>query len=433
MQHSAWSSHRVAQYYIICRHLAKRQKILGLFLILVIGALPIFCVAQNVDSMVLRARQFAFDDHNFAAAAATLQPISDTTRDTELLAFLGRIYAWNKQPDSARSVLHKAIRLNASYMESYLALADMETWEGNYDTALQVVLRGLIPDSSNKDLLLRKARILYYKKDYKQALAVADTLLQIDKGNTEARVLVARIRDNVSKNRIGVKYDYIYFDKQFPQPWQYLSLDYSYQSKVGSVTARLNYANRFGKDALQYEVEAYPIFSRRFYGYVNVAHSSDAGVFPRWKLGGSLFANLPSAYEAELGVRHLSFDNSTFIFTAYIGKYIRNFLFGARTYLSPGNGTVSATYNFSARYYYGGVDDFVGANAGVGISPDDRQINVQLNSLYRLKTYRGELLVRHAFRKLNVFLLNVSLAQQEYLPMTSGLMLQGGIGYIRRF
>jgi YaiO family outer membrane protein len=86
-----------------------------------------------------------------------------------------------------------------------------------------------------------------------------------------------------------------------------------------------------------------------------------------------------------------------------------------------------------ARYYYGGIDDYIGLNIGAGISPDDRRVNIQLNSAYKLRTYTAELTLRHAIRKLNVVVLNLSILNQEYLPGTIGNQFQAGVGYIRRF
>jgi YaiO family outer membrane protein len=85
-------------------------------------------------------------------------------------------------------------------------------------------------------------------------------------------------------------------------------------------------------DGLQYELESYPRFSKTFYAYANIGYSDNVGVFPKWKAGASLYANLPKAFEAELGIRYLYFNSAAYIYTLYIGKYYKSFLFG--TYIS---------------------------------------------------------------------------------------------------
>jgi YaiO family outer membrane protein len=413
-------------------HIERKLFAFVVFLTAYLSALNVY--AQNADSLITLARKEAFDKQNYPLAISLVKTAINTqTSNIEAMVFLGRLYTWNKQPDSARHLFNTALKQDPGYIDAIVAYTDLEYWEKNYDTALQVLQQGLSIDSINKDLLLRKAQILYDKKEYKAALGVVDTLLQNDKGNTNARLLAERIRDNVSKNRVGIKYDYIYFDKQFPNPWHYLSLDYTYQSKAGAFTARINYANRFNTNGLQYEAEAYPIISRRFYGYLNVGYSDNIGVFPKWKAGASLYSNLPKAFEAELGIRYLYFNSNTFIYTAYLGKYLGSFLIGARTYLAPSKTNIAENYSGIIRYYYGGIDDYIGLMAGAGISPDDRQTNVQLNNSYKLKTYRVELTARKAIRKLNVLVFNASFINQEYLPKTVGNQIQVGLGYIRRF
>ncbi len=390
--------------------------------------------AQSADSLLAAARKAAFDRQDYPEAIRLVQHARSTDpNNPETLVFLGRLHTWNKEPNSARRYLLAARQAIPPLADAFAASADLEYWEKNYDTALSLAQQGLALDGANAELMLRKAQILFEQKDYAAALGVADTLLRTNRGNIQARSLAERIRDHASKHRLGLKYDYIYFDKQFPDPWNYLSLDYTYQSKAGAFTARINYANRFRTDGLQYEVEAYPVLSRRFYAYLNVGYAEKAGVFPRWKGGASLFANLPRAFEAELGLRYLYFDRDAFIYTAYLAKYLGSFLIGARTYLAPGESNISESYSILARYYFGGVDDFVGIAAGAGVSPDDRQTNVQLNTDYRLKSYRGELTARKAIRKLNVLVLNASIMNQEYLPNTVGNQIQVGLGYIRRF
>lgn len=389
--------------------------------------------AQDQDSLIAKARRFAYE-HNYNKATEILKPLVAAKGDPELLVLLGRIYSWDKQADSARTILGKVISQNKSYIDAYCALSDLEFWEKKYDTALLVTRQGLLQDSTNTELLIREARILYNQSDYRQALLVIGKLQALAPGNMEARILAGQIRDKISPNRIGIKYDYVHFNKQFPDPWHYISLDYTLKHKSGTYTARINYANRFASDGIQYELEAYPVLSRRFYMYLNAAYSDNAGVFPKWKSGVSLFANLPAAFEAELGIRHLYFTSDAFIFTAAMGKYVNRFLLQARAYLSPSGQNMSSTYSLSGRYYYGiGGDNYVGLNVGAGISPDDRLINIQLNNSYQLKTYRAELTFRGAVRQLNVFTFNIALASQEYRPMTYGQMLQAGLGYIRRF
>lgn len=390
--------------------------------------------AQNADSFYAEARKKAFDDKDYSTAIAlSKRALAIAPSYTEITVFLGRLYAWDKKPDSARIYFEEALRKQPAPEDAYVAYADFEYWNDNNDASLAVSDKGLVHYPGSVPLLLTKAKVHFAKRDFPTAAVLADTVLSIDRNNAEARNLAAQMRDNVSKNRIGIKYDYVHFDKQFPDPWQLASIDYTRQTRAGSFTARVNYANRFNRTGLQYELESYPRFSRTFYGYLNVGYSEEVGVFPKWRAGASLFTNLPKAFESELGIRYLYFNSDVLVYTAYLGKYFRSFLFGARTFLTPHANNISQAYIVMMRYYYGSIDDYVGLNLGAGVSPDDRRVNVQLNSAYKLRSYNAELTFRHVIRRLNVITANVSVLNQEYLPNTIGNQLQLGLGYIRRF
>lgn len=388
----------------------------------------------TAEGLFTTARKEAFDNKDYDAAIIHAQKaLRIDPKYTDITIFLGRLYGWKDMPDSARYYLSLAIENAPNYADAYAAYADLELWNDNKERSLELVNTGLSNDPESVPLQMRKAKVLNSMREYKAAIGIIDTLLSIDPKNTDARALASQIRDNVSKNRIGIKYDYIHFDKQFPDDWQLFSIDYTRQTKQGPITARVNYANRFGNSGLQYELEAYPKISKTFYGYLNIGYSEDVNVLPKWRAGASLYANLPKAFETELGIRYLYFNSDVFIYTLYLGKYYNNFLFGARTYVTPASSNIAQSYSVLVRYYYKGVDDYIGLSAGAGLSPDDRRINVQLNSNYKLRTYTTELTVRHAIKRLNIIMFNASLLNQEYLPETIGNQIQVGVGYIRRF
>ena len=183
-------------------------------------------------------------------------------------------------------------------------------------------------------------------------------------------------------------------------------------------------------------MDAYPRISKTFYTYVNAGYSDNVGVFPQWRGGFSLYANLPKSFEGELGVRYLKFSGDpTWIYTAYLGKYYKSWLFSGRTYLTPSSfsNSVSASYSIAARYYYGGVDDWFGGTLGYGISPDDRFNSIQINSKVRLVSYKAGLSFKKKITKFSVLSLAGSWFNQEYLPQTTGNQYQFSIGWLYRF
>ena len=204
---------------------------------------------------------------------------------------------------------------------------------------------------------------------------------------------------------------------------------------MGSIIGFINYANRFNSNGVQYEIDAYPHISKTFYAYVSGAYSGDVGIFPQSRVGFSLYANLPSSFEGDVGFRYLHFTGDTWIYTASVGKYIGDFWLNFRTYLTPSNSSISQSYTFKARYYTGGADDYLSLGIGTGISPDDPRNIILLNggNNYKLISNNVSAAWYHSFKRLNVFFITASLDNQEYQFNTRGNQLDIGVGYLRRF
>jgi YaiO family outer membrane protein len=406
-------------------------------LLLLLISIPCFLSAQDStssDGLFQMARKAAFDEKNYPKAIDySKRALSISPKYTDIRVFLGRLFTWSDQYDSAKATFEYTLSYDATSEDAVSAYTDLEYWNDHNESALRIVEGGLKHHANSENLLVRKAKVLIAMRKFREAVTTTDQILKINKNNTEARALAARIKDALAKNSIGISYSYTSFDKQFADPWHIASFDYGRQTKLGSLAARVNYANRFKQSGVQYEADAYPHINKTFYSYLSFGYSDDVGVFPKYRAGFSLYANLPKSFEAEAGVRYLYFTDATYIYTLYLGKYYESWLFSARTYLTPGSSNISQSYNATARYYFGGADDFISANIGYGISPDDASQAILLSSTYKLISTRGSLAYKKTFAKLNVFGLNAGWVNQEYLPKTKGNQFDIGISYQRRF
>ena len=391
----------------------------------------------SADGLLVMARKAAFDDKNYELAKERLyKALRISPGYADIRVFLGRIHTWTKEYDSARYYFTSVLKVNPGYADASVALADLEYWNDDNKKSLQVADSALTYHPESEDLWVRKARVLNAMRRFAEAQTAVDHVLKIDRNNTEARSLADRIKESSTKNKIGLSYDYVSFDKQFSDPWHLASFDYTRTTGIGSVTGRINYANRFKDNGVQYEMEAYPHLSKTFYTYMSLGYSDNVGVFPQWRGGFSLYANLPKSYEAELGIRYLKFSGDpTYIYTAYLGKYYKSWLFSGRTYLTPSSftNTVSASYSVSARYYYGSADDLIGGTFGYGISPDDRLNSIQLDNSIRLISYKAGLFFKTKISRFSVLSIDGSWINQEYLPQTKGNQFQISIGWLHRF
>ncbi len=404
-----------------------------------------FCLVLNItsraqeygaDELFSMARNAAFEEDDYPKAIKLAKQALDQSPDyTGIRIFLGRVYTWSKKTDSARVEFEKVLKDNPGHEDGSFAYGSLEYWNDNSKKALDIVNSGLEVHPDAENLLLLKAKVLRDLKEYKLAQEANSRLLKINPKNTEARSLSQRLTILSAKNQIGATYDFVYFDEQFDDPWHLASIDYSRQTKIGSIVARVNYANRFNNNALQFEVDAYPSISETFYAYVNAGFSDDAGIFPEYRAGFSLYANLPWALEAEAGFRLLGFDDQTWIYTASIGKYYKSFWFNFRTFLTPSNSSVSQSYSFMTRYYLGGADDFLSLRVGTGLSPDNQTNNILYNNgnQYRLKSDNIAIGYRKTLWSTNVLFIETGIQNQEYRQGEKGNQFTIGVGYLKRF
>lgn len=415
----------------------KKYRLISLLVCLLSGMTVYAQDTGSPDALLQLAKKAAFDEKDYAKAKGYLYSALEKSPDyADVRIFLGRIYGWMKNYDSAKICFDRVLAKDPAYEDATVAYADLEYWNKHDEKALHITETGLTHHPQSRELLLRKVKILASLKKYESANTALEHLLKIDRNNSEARAMYGRINEEASKNRISVNYDYTSFDKQFADPWHMVSVDYGRTTPIGLVIGRVSYANRFKESGVQFEAEAYPHISKTFYCYVNLGYSNDAGVFPQWRGGFSLYANLPKSYEGELGVRYLNFSGSpTWIYTAYLGKYYKSWLLSVRTYLTPSTftKTVSASYNASARYYYGSADDLVGLVLGYGISPDDRSNAILLDNPAKLTTYKIGLSFKKKVARMNVLSLDANWFNQEYLPQTKGNQYQISIGWLHRF
>ena len=406
---------------------------LSLFLWFSIG---LACAQSNLtsDELFKSARDAAFEQKNYPKAIELSKTALKQSPDyADIQIFLGRLYTWSDKTDSARKVFDTLLLKRPELEDASLAASSLEFWNDNFTKALQIADAGLGFHPNSPSLLLLKAKVLNDLKKWPEANDVVNKVLKINPNETEARALSSRIKDNSTKNKISLTYDYVYFDKQFDDPWHLTSIDYSRQTKIGSVIGRLNYANRFNNNGLQFEVDAYPRISKTFQAYVSGGYSNYVGVFPRYRSGFSLYANLPKGFEAELGFRYLNFGENTWIYTASVGKYFKSFWFNLRTFLTPFNYDLSRSVMFTTRYYFGGADDYFTLRLGTGLSPDNPQNNILIGNNFKLVSNNALLGYRQSFKTTNVFLVNLGLDNQEYMLGTKGNQFQLGLGYLRRF
>ena len=399
--------------------------------------LPLSALAQqqpSSDELFIQARAAAFENKDYPKAISLAKQALEISPDyTDISVFLGRLYTWNKNVDQARAVFAELERKQEDDADFFLAYASLEYWNDSNGRALEILEKATALHPDSETLWLLQSKVYFSENQYLKAEEAANKVLTINPINTEAREMLVKLRDLTAKNAVGITYSYTHFDKQFAEDWHLTGLSYKRVTPVGSVILKGNLANKFGDTGTQLELEAYPRLSKTFYLYVGAGYSDDVGIFPKYRTGLSLNANLPKSFEAEIGYRQLYFSDNIWLYTAAVGKYYKNFWFNLRTYITPDEKNISHSYTGTVRYYTKGADDYISVQAGTGISPDDSRNNLLESENYKLKTFKIGADYNFVINKTNVFSVGAMYFNQEYRANTRGNQFDLSLGYTRRF
>ncbi|MCD9615647.1 YaiO family outer membrane beta-barrel protein [Chryseobacterium gleum] len=390
---------------------------------------------QNLtaDELFAKARTTAFEQKDYTTSIALAkEALEKAPNYTDISVFLGRLYTWNKDLPAARAVFEDLGKRGVQDEDYFLAYASLEYWNDQNTKAVEIIDKGLSYHPKSEALLLLKAKVYFGMDHYEEADQAVKTLLSINPKNTEARALAVRINDLSSKNAVGIVYNYSHFDKQFDDDWHIVGVSYKRVTPIGSVILRGNYANKFAQGGTQIELEAYPRLSKMFYLYVGGGYSDDVGLFPKYRTGVSLNANLPHSFEAELGYRQLYFSNSIWMYTAAVGKYYKNFWFNLRTYITPDSKNISHSYTATVRYYTKSAQDYFAFQIGTGISPEENRNNLLENETFKLKTFKIGAEYNFSYRT-NLFSVGTMYYNQEFRPGEKGNQFDITLGYTRKF
>ncbi len=335
------------------------------------------------DELFNAARNIPKEKENYPKIISTLKLALQKSPDyADVRIFLGRVYTWSNNLDSARYELNQVLAKTPKNIEAYAALVDLEYWNQNFRRALDHANQGLLYDPNSADLIVKKAKVLAAMKDDKKAASFYNSYKDLD----TLRGFLDLLKRDDTKNMVGVGYEYIYFDKRFPDPWHFAYADYSRNTTLGYVSGRLWYSNRYGKNGFQSEIDAYPVLSDKVYTYIGVG-ASPSSIFPKFRAGGSIYFMLPKKFDGEMGFRYLNFNPiESYIAVVGLGKYIKNWYINVQSYISLVSQQSSQSHTLNVRYYFSDRFNLVGMQIGTGVSPDDRVRNIDQTA--NLKSYK---------------------------------------------
>ncbi len=362
----------------------------------------------NPDNSFFIARDLAFNGDHVAARDTLSLVLTKYPNYTDVRSLLAKTHSWDGHYDRARKEFNRILSSDKNNKEVWVAAIKNEIYAEDYYIALGLANKSLIYIKNDQEL--SDLQQLAYDKIYKK-LEEAD-LIELSKNEKEI---------GVTRNKLGVINSLDVFDIVY-DPMFFSTLEYTRTTELGKIIPRVTYANRFNTNGLQFEVDLYPKISKRLYAYANYGYSNHP-IFPKHRAGLELYANLPNAYEASLGLRYLDFQTSAAtILTGSAGMYTGNYYFSLRPYLTPRkNGPLGVSGNVLARKYLKTKYNYLGINLTYGFTPEIIQLISNSDVLLSetlLFVESQQVFAEYAFqgkRKLNQYRAMLGLTRQEFV------------------
>jgi YaiO family outer membrane protein len=336
----------------------------------------------------------------YAEARDLCRKILTKEFDSDVATLMARTYAWDGKYDSTRVLISQVLKENPKHWDALDAASDVDYWDGKYTDALKSCDVVLAENAADEHFMLKKSKILHAMGQPAQAADQLESLLKTYPQNAEARNDLEKVRMDLRKNWIRVDYYLDYFENSSNiDPWHMTSLSYGRKTAIGPVIARVNWAQRYGKQGYQYELDAYPTLGKKNFGYLNFGYS-DASFFPTYRYGAELYHKFPKNFEASIGMRALYFKSDEFYtITGSLGKYLGNYWLSLRAYVTPDSTGTYVSGQFQARRYFSDAQNYIGLKLNYGVSPDERNRYSQTTTFLGLQSQSIRLEYNHLFRK----------------------------------
>ena len=323
-------------------------------------------LSADADADFAEARRLAFAGEREQARELCREILAASPGYHDVRVLLGRLHAWDDQHDEARRELTTVLDQKPGYIDARVALIDNELWADRPHAALEAADAGLALDPDEPALHARRARALAKLGRKDEALEPARRAATDPAATRRDRGPYYRLLDRTLKNKVAADYEVEIFTDM--DNWHFLSVDYRRKTERSSYIGRINYADRFDRDGVQFEFDAYPKLPRRNYLYLNLGVSGSS-LFPDLRYGAEIYHNFAHGWEASFGFRRLEFDSSDVtIWTGSLAKYKGNWWISLRpNFVDKADGN-SESLGLTARRYFGGRYEYLEFGARFGDS-----------------------------------------------------------------
>jgi YaiO family outer membrane protein len=351
------------------------------YLLVFLIALPIFAQQKvfqgNPDTAFEKARELAFNQHRKQAQDSLLFILTKYPDYHDIRSFLATTYSWDGQYKKARKEFTYVLERDPQNKRTWIAAIKSETWGDKPYTALEMTTEALKIFQDDAEILYLKATAQEKTNSSLEALSTIESILDKNPDDEKAKNYKISLSTTLRKNAVGVTAQVDVYSEVF-DPMQYYTINYTRQTKYGSIISKVNLNRRFNENGAQIEVDMYPKIANGFYAYLNLGFSNSF-LFPDIRYGAELYKSLPKSFEVSLGFRSLKYSTTTNIYTGSIGWYTGNSYLSFRPYFTPGDTGTSTSGTFTYRKYRSDADNYLGFTLGMGFSPEINQFNFNGN------------------------------------------------------
>lgn len=333
-----------------------------------------------------KAREFAYVGNYSEAKKILFDTKYDDVESPNADILLARTLSWTGNYDEARGKFNSIIAKYKRNEALWIAAIKNELYADNNATALGLSNKALEYVTNNEDII--RLRSLAQKRiehqEYPKKSWVDEERLAVKKSNNTSaeniknskksdKTVKAKVEKVEPKNRVSIRNSFRVFDQRY-DPTIASTISYKRQTKYGSIIPKINYANRLGKQGVQYDLDLYPKLAKKIYAFVNYGFSN-AELYPSHKVSTDVYFSLPGSIEFSAGGRYMVFDNRNIkVISNSLGHYRSNYYFSLRSYITPkSNGLTSVSGGLLVRKYLRDGDNYFGVTAGLGYSPELRQ------------------------------------------------------------
>ncbi len=326
------------------------------------------------------AYRLAHQGEHQAAQEMLTAMAATTPRNMEVLLLLAKVHSWTGKYDRARREFNRITSKERNNREIWIAAIKNELYAGKENTALGLANKALkyLPDDSEVMRLKTVSLTRIGKREYPNYSKQTTGKIRPKSKATNETIVQNRVVHERQElpNRLNLGNTITVFDDRDPMVFSNLSYRHLIPS-LGSVIPRINYTNREGAGGIQYDLDFYPRFLKRFYAYLNYGYSNSE-VYPNHKAGADIYVNLPKGIEFSGGGRYIKTNTQDIIaVTNSAGYYTGNYYFSLRSYITPRpNGLTRFSANLLIRKYGKDAENFMGVTIGMGVSPGLRQFIV---------------------------------------------------------